>query len=119
MSSHRLQRVAELLKRELGEAIRREIPVSGGGLISVNTVEVSGDLRLASAYVSILGNAGQKRRGMALLEQSRPRIQDHIARTVILKYTPVLKFVLDDSVERGDRVLQIIEKLENLTENAA
>ena len=113
MSSHRLQRVAELLKRELGEAIRREVSVSEGGLISVNGVEVSGDLRLATAFVSILGGNEQKKRGLALLEQRRPRIQDHIARTVILKYTPVLKFVADDSVERGDRVLQIMEKLES------
>jgi ribosome-binding factor A len=116
MSTHRLQRVAELLKRELGESIRREIPVNEGGLISVNSVEVSGDLRLATAYVSILGGAEQKKRGIALLEKSRFRIQDHVAKTVILKYTPVLKFLPDDSLERGDRVLQIIEKLEHASD---
>lgn len=113
MSSHRLQRVAELLKRELGEAIRRQIPVDEGGLISVNSVEVAGDLRLATAYVSILGGAEQKKRGFALLEKHRSLIQEHVARTVILKYIPVLKFALDDSLERGDRVLQIIEQLEH------
>ena len=119
MSTHLLQRVAELLKRELGEAIRREIPVSDGGLISVNSVEVSGDLRLATAYVSVLGGSDQKKRSLALLEHHRSRLQDHISRTVILKYTPVLTFTQDDSVERGDRVLQIIEKLEHPAGTAA
>lgn len=117
MSSHRLQRVAELLKRELGEAIRREVSVEEGGLVSVNGVEVSGDLRLATAFVSILGGKEQKKRSLALLEKCRSRIQDHIARTVILKYTPVLKFALDDSVERGDRLLRIMEKLEGAAES--
>jgi len=119
MSTHRLQRVSELLKREIGESIRREIPVDEGGLISVNSVEVAGDLRLATAYVSILGGAEQKKRGFALLEKHRSQIQDHVAKTVILKYTPVLKFERDDSLERGDRVLQIIEQLEHSPEAPA
>ena len=113
MSSHRLERVAELLKREIGEAIRREIPVLEGGLISVNSVEVAGDLRLATAYISVLGGSAQKKRGFELVEKARPRIQEHVARTVVLKYTPVLKFEPDDSLERGDRVLQILEQLEH------
>lgn len=119
MSSHRLQRVAELLKREIGEAIRRHIAVEAGGLICVNSVEVAGDLRLATAFISVLGSAEQKQRSFALLERHRPLIQDHVAKTVVLKYTPVLKFQLDDSVERGDRVLQILNELEQTTPPSA
>ncbi len=112
MPSLRIQRVNELLKRAIGEAIRREIPVHEAGLITVNDVDVAGDLKTATVYASILGNAEQQKRGFAMLEQNRPRIQDIIARSIVLKYTPVIKFVLDDSVVRGNRVLQIIEDLE-------
>jgi ribosome-binding factor A len=112
MSSHRLERVRELLKREIGEAIRREIPVGQAGLVTVNDVDVAGDLKTAAVFVSILGSAEQQRTGLVLLQQARPRVQDHIAKTVILKYTPVLRFVTDDSIVRGNRVLQIIEDLE-------
>ena len=112
MSSHRLERVRELLKREIGEAIRREIPVGQAGLVTVNDVEVAGDLKTAAVFVSILGSAEQQRTGLVLLQEVRPRVQDHIAKTVILKYTPVLRFVTDDSIVRGNRVLQIIEDLE-------
>src|SRR5262247_977864 len=112
MASHRLQRVRELLKREIGEVIRRELPVSEAGLISVNDVDVSGDLQHASVFLSILGNAEQQRTGLAMLKKSRSRIQNLVAKSVILKYTPHLRFVIDDSVARGNRVLDIIAELE-------
>ena len=113
MPSFRLQRVRELLKREIGEAIRREIPISEAGLVTVTDVDVSGDLRLATVFTSILGSAEQQKRGLTLLAQNRARIQDLVARAVILKYTPRLRFVMDDSVVRGNRMLQIIEELES------
>lgn len=112
MPSLRLQRVRELLKRAIGEALRQELPVSEAGLITVNDVDVAGDLKTAVVFVSILGNADQQKRGAAVLEQHRLRIQDMMARAVVLKYTPKLRFVLDDSVVRGNKVLEIIEELE-------
>lgn len=118
MSSHRLLRVRELLKREIGEVIRREFPVSEAGLVSVNDVDVAGDLKSATVFISILGNAEQQRRGLALLAEHRPRIQGLVSRAVILKYTPTLRFVIDDSVARGNRVLEIIEELEKSSPTA-
>src|ERR1041385_9278060 len=112
MSSVRKERVRELLKREIGEAIRREFDVSQVGLINVNDVDLAGDLKSATVYVSIFGNADQKKRGLARLTEQRIRIQSLVARAVVLKFTPVLKFELDESVARGNRVMQIIEELE-------
>ena len=112
MPSLRMQRVRELLKRAIGEVIRREFQVSEAGLVTVNDVDVAGDLHSAVVFLSILGNADQQKRGLALLAQHRKRIQSLVARSVILKYTPTLKFVMDDSVVRGNRVLEIIEELE-------
>ena len=115
MPSLRLQRVRELLKREIGEAIRREFDVGEAGLITVNDVDVSGDLHSAVVFISILGNKDQQKRGSFLLTQHRKRIQSLMARAVILKYTPTLKFIVDDSVTRGNKVLEIIEDLEKST----
>ena len=112
MSSLRLQRVRELLKREIGEAVRREFHVSEAGLITVNDVDVAGDLKSATVFISILGNPDQQKRGFQLLNEHRVRIQGFIGRAVVLKYTPKLKFAFDDSIVRGNRVLQIIEELE-------
>ncbi|HZL13629.1 MAG TPA: 30S ribosome-binding factor RbfA [Verrucomicrobiae bacterium] len=112
MASLRLQRVRELLKREIGEAVRREFHVSDAGLITVNDVDVAGDLKSAVVFVSILGSADQQKRGFQLLTEHRARIQSLVARSIVLKYTPALKFVFDDSIVRGNKVLQIIEELE-------
>lgn len=112
MPSLRLQRVRELLKREIGEAVRREFNVAECGLISVNDVDVAGDLKSATVFISILGNPEQQRRGFQLLSEHRVRIQGLVGRAVVLKYTPTLKFVFDESIARGNRVLQIIEELE-------
>ena len=105
----------ELLKREIGEAIRREFHVSECGLISVNDVDVAGDLKSATVFISILGNADQQKRGFQLLTDHRVRLQNLVGRSVVLKFTPTLKFVFDDSIARGNRVLQIIEELEKKT----
>jgi ribosome-binding factor A len=115
MGSHRKERVRELLKRTIGEAIRREIPVGSAGLVSVNDVELARDLRVARVFVSILGNSEQQQNGLAALQQHRARLQDLVAKSVVLKYTPQLRFVVDDSIQRGDRVLKLIEELERAT----
>ena len=112
MSSHRLLRVRELLKREIGEAIRREVPVEVGGVITVNDVEIAGDMRNATVFIGIFGSAEQQRTGMTALHRQRSRIQDLVAKAVILKYTPRLRFVVDESVVRGNRVLSILDEIE-------
>ena len=112
MSNLRHERVRELLKREIGEAIRREFHVNEAGLISVNDVDLAGDLKSAVVFISIFGNPTQQKRGLQLLTDNRVRIQGLVGGAVVLKYTPTLKFVFDDSIVRGNRVLQIIDELE-------
>ena len=112
MPNLRHERVRELLKRAIGEAVRREFHVSDVGLITVNDLDVGGDLKSAVVFISILGNAEQQKRGLIVLEEHRIRIQGLVAKSVILKYTPTLKFVVDDSIVRGNRVLQILDELE-------
>jgi ribosome-binding factor A len=110
--SLRMQRVRELLKRELGEVIRRELPVGEAGLINVNEVHVASDLHTATVFVGVLGGADQKKRAVNLLRENRVRIQNLVGKGVILKYTPQLRFVLDESIERGNRVLEILDELD-------
>lgn len=110
--SLRHQRVRELLKREIGEILRRELPVSEAGLVNINDVMVSSDLHSALVYVGIFGNADQKKRGSEMLQKEAKRIQTLVGKAVVLKYTPKLRFVVDDSIERGNRVLEIIDELD-------
>lgn len=117
--SLRLQRVRELLKREIGEVIRRELPVAEAGLININDVMVSKDLHSALVYVGIFGTAEQKKRGASLLHKEQKRIQSLVGKGVVLKYTPRLRFIVDDSIERGNRVLEILEELDKTSTHEA
>jgi ribosome-binding factor A len=107
---HRQLRVNELVKRELSAIITREINFEGV-LVSVNAVDVTPDLKNAHVFVSTLGGI----KGASVidrLEAHRPALQAELSRHVVLKYTPHLIFHLDDSIERGARVLEILQDLE-------
>jgi len=108
----RYERVRELLKRELGEIIRRQIPIAQGGVVSVNDVGLAGDLQSAKVFVSIIGTPEQRIQGEELLRQRTIAIQNQLGQSVVLRNTPHLRFVIDDSIERGNRVLGIIDEIE-------
>ena len=105
-------RVRELLKRELGEILRRELPMEEAGLVSINDVLMSRDLKSAIVCVSILGSSAQRKAGEEMLEKMKSRIRSLLAASVTLKYIPSLRFKVDDSIADGNRVVQLIEELE-------
>ena len=110
--SRRLERVTELLKREVSELIRQELNVEEVGLLTVNEVKLSPDLKSATVYVGFVGTVSQKKKAPAILNERSKRIQLQLGSTLRLKWTPVLHFFLDDSVEKANRVLSILEDLE-------
>ena len=107
---HRQKRVNELLKRELSLIITREITFEDA-LVTINQVDVTADLKSAHVYVSVLGS-GSGANVITKLESHRPALQAELSRHVILKYTPHLVFHLDDSIERGARIIEILQEIE-------
>ena len=101
-----------MLKRQLGEILRREPDLAAGGLLTVNDVEVSKDLQSAIVYVGVIGADAQVKQSLERLQRERKRIQGLVGRAVILKYTPQLRFALDETVSRGNRVLEIMDEIE-------
>ena len=107
---HRLLRVNELLKRELSAIISREIAF-GKALVSVSHVDTTPDLKNAHVYVSVLAAAAGPA-ALIKLEENRILLQNELAKHVVLKYTPHLAFHLDDSIERGSRVIEILQQID-------
>lgn len=107
---HRQLRLNELVKRELSAIIARQINFEDV-LVSINDVDVTPDLKSAHVFVSILG-AAPRASVIDKLEAHRPALQAELSRHVVLKYTPHLIFHIDDSIERGARVLEILQDLE-------
>lgn len=110
--SRRLERVAELLKREVSELIRKELNVEEVGLLSVNEVKLSPDLKSATVYIGFVGSRNQKNKAPGILKERSKQIQFQLGSALRLKWTPVLHFFLDDSIEKANRVLSILEDLE-------
>ncbi|MEP6777807.1 MAG: 30S ribosome-binding factor RbfA [Chthoniobacterales bacterium] len=113
---HRLLRVNELLKRELSTIITREIAFVDA-LVTINHVDATPDLKNAHVYVSVLGPNAQAS-AMAKLEENRVVLQMQLSKHVVLKYTPHLTFHLDESVERGSRIIEILQQIETPTADA-
>lgn len=111
----RLTRVNELIKREVSGLIsRNSIAPSPSVLVSVTEVRTSVDLRNATVSVSVFGgDTISKRLVLENLNAARCDFQSAMARTLGFKHTPVLNFRIDKRVAAGDRVLALLDEMEN------
>src|SRR5437667_11545154 len=107
---HRMLRVNEVGKRDLSGIIAREMCFEGA-LASINHVDVTPDLKNAQVFVSVLGTQARES-VMSKLASHRSALQAELARHVTMKYTPHLIFHLDDSIERGTRIIEIMQEME-------
>lgn len=107
---HRLERVNEVLKRELGDLIRREFQFEAQ-LVTVQHVDVTPDLKQAHVFIGVIGSPAERRDAISQLHDKRVVLQHELAKRVVLKYTPQLHFKHDEAIERGTRVLSILEEL--------
>lgn len=112
MKTDRMLRVNELLLRELGVLIERDVRPYTHALVTVTAVKTSQDLQHANVYVSVMAKSeAEKAEVLRLLQDRRIEFQHELSVHIKMKYTPVLKFHLDVLSEKADRVLMIMEEL--------
>lgn len=107
----RHRRVAELIQHEIAILIQRELPHSGAGLVTVADVDVSPDLRNAKIYVTALGNADQRPQLIKQLNQQVGHFRHCLGQTLRLRVVPNLRFVYDESQERGNRISGLLDSV--------
>ncbi len=114
MASDRLARVNELLKREIASFLYRVVddPDFDFAAVTVTEVRVNSDLRKARVFLSIRGENEFQQRQLKEIRRHRKEFQEEVAKNVVLKYNPQLKFDLDASLEQGDRVLKLLSELD-------
>jgi ribosome-binding factor A len=110
MINRRIQRVSELVKQQVSEVVQG-LNLTNCGFVTVTAAEVSPDLHEGRIYVSVIGSAEQKQRALAALERERSHIQHELAHRVILKYTPHLSFLLDETEARAEHIEQLLDEL--------
>ena len=119
--SMRMERVASVIREEIGMLLLREINDPAYGFITVTEVHVTPDLKLAKIYVSIFGNEEVKQRTMKMLEGKIPHVRAILGSHLRMKFTPSVQFYLDETMEKVDRLEKIIKKIhenDNKTEIA-
>ncbi|MFW9260180.1 30S ribosome-binding factor RbfA [Nostoc sp. CALU 546] len=112
-TNRRVSRVAELIKREVSQMLLNGIKDDrvGTGMVSVTDVDVSGDLQHAKIYVSIYGTDEAKEETMAGLKSATGYVRSELGARVRLRRTPEVIFLEDRSIERGNKVLALLNQL--------
>jgi ribosome-binding factor A len=112
MGTRRIERVNELIREEISELIRREVKDPRlDSFISVTEVMTSPDLRHARVFVSIMGTDEEKQQVEKGLIAAKGFLRRELGERLTLRYIPELTFQLDDSIERGSRLLQLINEV--------
>lgn len=110
-NSNRMDRVNEELKKEISLVIDQSLKNPNiTGIISVTKVKTSPDLKFARVYISII-NSKSKKNTLEGIKNAAGYIRSEIAKRINLRYTPELNFVIDDSMEYGDKIENILKQI--------
>src|SRR5688500_3262785 len=110
--SQRTERIDELLRQEIGELLSREVADPRIGFATVTEVETAPDLRHARVWISVIGQRGERDETIAALQRAMSFVRRELGRRLRLRRIPELHVRLDDSAERGTRVLHLLHELE-------
>ena len=110
--SQRTDRVDELLRQEIGVLLAKEIADPRIGFVTITDVETAPDLRHAKVWVSIIGGKTDQKETLRALQHSMGFIRHELGRTLRIKRIPDLHVHLDDSMERGTRLLHMLQELD-------
>ncbi len=110
--AHRIERVNSLIRQEICQLLQRQVNDPRlGSFITVTEVATSADLKYARVFVSRIGSAEEKQETLSALVSASGFFRRELAKHLKLRYIPVLSFQWDDSIERGDHLLQLIDKI--------
>ncbi len=110
--AHRVERVNSLIRQEVSELLQRQVKDPRlGNLIAVTEVSTSPDLKYAKVFVSRIGSEEEKQETLSALASASGFFRKELARRLKLRCIPELSFQWDDSIERGDHLLQLIDRI--------
>ncbi len=110
--SLRNERVRKTLMKEISDILLKDIKDPKiHGLVSITDVEVSHDNSYAKVFYSILSSEDKKEEIIEAIKKNTPKIRYEIGKRIRLRLTPELNFILDESLERGARITDLIDKI--------
>jgi ribosome-binding factor A len=110
--TQRTDKIDALLRQEISQALEREVADPRIGFVTVTNVETTPDLAHARVWVSVIGTDEERKATLIALRRAMPFIRHGLGGKIRIRRIPALEVRLDESVQRGSRVLQIINELE-------
>ncbi|MDL1894093.1 30S ribosome-binding factor RbfA [Sphingobacteriales bacterium CHB3] len=109
--SIRTDRVASLIKEEIGFIVTREYSSTEYGFITVTDVRMTPDLKIAKVFFSIFGTPEKQAKTMEMLDGQKQHIRGEVAHRVHLKFAPALQFYQDTTMDEVDKINRLINKI--------
>ena len=110
--SHRIERVNSLIRQEISQLLQRQVKDPRlGNFIAVTEVDTSADLKHARVYISHLGTEAEKQETLSTLTAAAGFFHRELTKALKMRYVPELSFHWDGSIERGDRISQILNRV--------
>lgn len=111
MNKTRMSRVGEEIKKELSVLLQREMKDPRIGFVTVTAVDVTSDLQLAKVFISVFGSKEQREASIAGLQKAKGFLRTEIGRRVKLRHIPDLVFKLDESIDYGNKIENILREI--------
>lgn len=105
----RLARIGDQIQRDLAELIRTQVKDPRVGMLTLTGVEISSDYHYAKVFFTTLGDADSVANALSGLEHASGFLRSQLARGLKLRIIPELRFIYDESVERGARISALID----------
>jgi ribosome-binding factor A len=110
--SQRTEKVDELLRQEITSIVARDVADPRIGFVTITSVETTPDLRHAKVWVSVIGQPDERKAAVKALGRAMPFVRHELGSRLRMRRIPDLHVELDDTAERGTRVLQLLHDLE-------
>lgn len=110
MAFQRKNRVADAIKEEVSDLLRRGLKDPRVGFVTVTDVEVSPDLRQAKVFYSVVGSEAERAATQKGLESATGFVQSRVGKRLRLRNTPLIEFRYDESLERGARIEKLLKE---------
>ena len=113
----RIEKLQELIKQEMGKMLLKELKDPRIGFVTVTDVEMTGDLREAKIYVSVMGGENEVKSSLEGLKSALGFIRREIGQRIRLRFTPEISFALDTSLDYGDHIQKLLLQVEGENKN--
>lgn len=113
MGQLRVEKVQEFIKQEVSKIILNDLKDPRIGFVTVTQVDVTGDLRSAKIYVSLMGSDDQKAATWAGLQKALGYVRSEIGKRIRLRMTPEITFQLDESLDYSSKIQELLIKIKN------